>query len=118
MQCESSAIGPAGAEDAPNVGKDDIPGDEEDENDNEGVKSITNGRVSKYTRNDNCGEKYSVMPDGNQVMIRTIPPDIGKLKLKAVRLTPLVMLLNGTHISIFISCFRPAGAFSDSCTWL
>ena len=97
-----SAIGPAGAEDVPNVGEDDIPGDEEDGNDNEGAKSITNGRTSKYTRSDNRGEEFSVMPDGNQVMIRTIPPDIGRLKLEEVHLTPLVMLLNGTYISISI----------------
>ncbi|KAG5639154.1 hypothetical protein H0H81_006413 [Sphagnurus paluster] len=28
------------------------------------------------------GEEISVMPEGNQVMIRTIPPDIGRLKLE------------------------------------
>src|ERR1700753_1388335 len=76
-----SAIGPAGAEDAPNAGDDDIPGDEEDVNENEGGKSTTNGRSSKNNKGDNRGEEYSVMPEGNQVMIRTIPPDIGRLKL-------------------------------------
>lgn len=30
------------------------------------------------------GEEYSVPPDGNQVMIRTIPPDIGRVKLEEV----------------------------------
>lgn len=112
-----SAIGPAGAEDVPNVGEDDVPGDEDDGNENEGGKSITNGRASKTARSDNRGEEFSVMPEGNQVMIRTIPPDIGRLKLEEVRLVPLLMSLNGTHISVFISCFRPVGAFPVSCTW-
>lgn len=77
-----SAMGPAGAEDAPNAGEDDIPGDEEDGNENEGGKSTANGKGSKNNRGDNRGEEYSVMPEGNQVMIRTIPPDIGRLKLE------------------------------------
>lgn len=90
-----SAIGPAGAEDAPNAGDDDIPGDEEDVNENEGGKSTTNGRSSKNNKGDNRGEEYSVMPEGNQVMIRTIPPDIGRLKLEEVGLVPSATLLNG-----------------------
>ena len=83
-----SAIGPAGAEDPPNVADDDIPGEEEDANENEGGKSITNGRTSKNNRGDNRGEEFAVMPEGNQVMIRTIPPDIGRLKLEEVCLLP------------------------------
>jgi len=79
-----SAIGPAAPEDVPNVADDEIPGDEEDGNENEGVKSTTNGRNSKTTRGDNRGEEFAVMPEGNQVMIRTIPPDIGRLKLEEV----------------------------------
>lgn len=31
-------------------------------------------------------KEVSVMPEGNQVMIRTIPPDIGRVKLEAVSL--------------------------------
>ena len=31
--------------------------------------------------------EFSVMPEGNQVMIRTIPPDIGRVKLEAVSLS-------------------------------
>ena len=89
-----SAIGPAGTEDAPIVGEDDIPGDEEDGNENEGGKSTTNGRYSKNTRGDNRGEDFAVMAEGNQVMIRTIPPDIGRLKLEEVCLVPLAILLN------------------------
>jgi len=91
-----SAIGPAGAEDVPNVGDDEIPGDEEDGGENEGGKSTTNGRISKNTRGDNRGEEFAVMAEGNQVMIRTIPPDIGRLKLEEVCLVSLGRLLNGT----------------------
>ena len=90
-----SAIGPAGAEDVPNVGDDEIPGDEEDGNENEGGKSTANGRNPKNTRSDNRGEEFAVMPEGNQVMIRTIPPDIGRLKLEEVCLVSLGRLLNG-----------------------
>jgi len=91
-----SAIGPAGAEDAPNVGDDEIPGEEEDGNENEGGKTTTNGRYPKNTRGDNRGEEFSVMPEGSQVMIRTIPPDIGRLKLEEVCLVSLAILLNRT----------------------
>ena len=34
---------------------------------------------------DNRGEEIAVPPEGNQVMIRTIPPDIGRVKLEEVR---------------------------------
>ena len=91
-----SAIGPAGAEDAPIAGDDEIPGDEEDGNENEVGKSTTNGKSSKNNRSDNRGHEYSVMPEGNQVMIRTIPPDIGRLKLEEVGLVSLVVLPNST----------------------
>lgn len=81
-----SAVGPAGAEDPPNAADDEIPGDEEDGGENEGGKSTTNGRSLRNNKGDNRGEEYSVMPEGNQVMIRTIPPDIGRLKLEEVGL--------------------------------
>lgn len=32
------------------------------------------------------GEEISIPPEGNQVMIRTIPPDIGRVKLEEVSL--------------------------------
>jgi hypothetical protein len=32
-------------------------------------------------------EEASVMPDGNEAMIRTIPPDIGRMKLEEVRVS-------------------------------
>ena len=83
-----SAMGPAGADDVPNPADDEIPGDEEDGNENEPGKSTANGKSSKGNKGDNRGEEYSVMPEGNQVMIRTIPPDIGRLKLEEVGLVP------------------------------
>lgn len=89
-----SATGQAGTEDAPNVGDDEIPGEEEDGNENEVGKSITNGRTLRNARSDNRGEEFAVMPEGNQVMIRTIPPDIGRIKLEEVCLVSLWILLN------------------------
>lgn len=44
----------------------------------------TNGKSSSDKRNINRGEEISVPPEGNQVMIRTIPPDIGRVKLEEV----------------------------------
>lgn len=40
----------------------------------------------------NRGEELAVPPEGNQVMIRTIPPDIGRIKLEEVsHLIPFVV---------------------------
>ena len=39
----------------------------------------------KNKRGANRGEEIAVPPEGNQVMIRTIPPDIGRAKLEEVR---------------------------------
>ena len=38
----------------------------------------------KNKRGANRGEEVAVPPEGNQVMIRTIPPDIGRAKLEEV----------------------------------
>ena len=55
-------------------GEDDGPGNAADS------KPDTNGNVGlRESKNE-----VSVMPEGNQVMIRTIPPDIGRVKLEAV----------------------------------
>lgn len=59
-----------------NLGNDD----EGDEND--GGKS--NGRARQDGREKNRGEEISVHSEGHQVMIRTIPPDIGRVKLETV----------------------------------
>ncbi|KAJ7666549.1 hypothetical protein B0H17DRAFT_1089648 [Mycena rosella] len=42
-------------------------------------KSAANNNNNKRT---DRGDEVSVMPEGNQVMIRTIPPDIGRVKLE------------------------------------
>lgn len=59
-----------------NLGNDD----EGDEND--GGKA--NGRGRQDGKDRNRGEEISVLSEGNQVMIRTIPPDIGRVKLETV----------------------------------
>ncbi|KAF5393854.1 hypothetical protein D9757_000439 [Collybiopsis confluens] len=41
-----------------------------------------NGKLGVDTRRPNKGEEIAIPPEGNQVMIRTIPPDIGRLKLE------------------------------------
>lgn len=41
-----------------------------------------NGKQSDARRQANRGEELAVPPEGNQVMIRTIPPDIGRIKLE------------------------------------
>ncbi|KAF5372018.1 hypothetical protein D9615_008095 [Tricholomella constricta] len=58
-----------------NVDADDEPGD------NEPSRADTNGRGA-FDKRSNRGEEVSVAPEGNQVMIRTIPPDIGRAKLE------------------------------------
>lgn len=45
---------------------------------------VENGKVAAEHRRNNRGEEISVLPEGNQVMIRTIPPDIGRVKLEEV----------------------------------
>lgn len=49
-----------------------------------------NGKQDDSKRPVNRGEELAVPPEGNQVMIRTIPPDIGRIKLEEVR--PLFLL--------------------------
>jgi hypothetical protein len=58
--------------------------DAEDEGgDQDAHRAEANGRPSVDKRS-NRGEEVSVPPEGNQVMIRTIPPDIGRVKLEEV----------------------------------
>ncbi|KAF8629598.1 hypothetical protein AX15_003344 [Amanita polypyramis BW_CC] len=71
-----------GAEDA--KGDDDIQFnvDADDETgDNDASRDAIGKSINDNKRN-NRGEEISVMPEGNQVMIRTIPPDIGRVKLE------------------------------------
>ncbi|KAJ3797573.1 hypothetical protein GGU11DRAFT_784341 [Lentinula aff. detonsa] len=56
-------------------GDDDI--DAEDD-----VGTDANGKSGNDNRRWNNAEEFAVPPEGNQVMIRTIPPDIGRIKLE------------------------------------
>lgn len=47
-------------------------------------RAEANGRHLSDNKRNNRGEEISVPPEGNQVMIRTIPPDIGRVKLEEV----------------------------------
>ncbi|KZT20651.1 hypothetical protein NEOLEDRAFT_1140488 [Neolentinus lepideus HHB14362 ss-1] len=55
---------------------------EDDAGDNDPSRADANGKQSSDARKSNRGEEISVPPEGNQVMIRTIPPDIGRVKLE------------------------------------
>jgi len=61
---------------------------EEEGGDNAGDNDISrveaNGKSSGKNERFTRGEEISVPPEGNQVMIRTIPPDIGRVKLEDV----------------------------------
>lgn len=61
-----------------NVDADEEPGE------NDASRADVLGKSAADKRS-NRGEEVSVPPEGNQVMIRTIPPDIGRVKLEDVR---------------------------------
>ncbi|KAH8106075.1 hypothetical protein BXZ70DRAFT_1037538 [Cristinia sonorae] len=54
---------------------------EDDPNDPDGNRGDTGNRPSD-TKRGKFNEELAVEPEGNQVMIRTIPPDIGRVKLE------------------------------------
>ncbi|KAG6889025.1 hypothetical protein C0992_006721 [Termitomyces sp. T32_za158] len=58
-----------------NVDADEEPGENDTSRADAPGKSIADKRSNR-------GEEVSVPPEGNQVMIRTIPPDIGRVKLE------------------------------------
>jgi len=68
------------------------------DNDNRGDANGKAGGDNK--RNSKGEEEIAVPPKGNQVMIRTIPPDIGRLKLEEVS------ILNVSRCYIPIMCCR------------
>ncbi|KIL00472.1 hypothetical protein PAXRUDRAFT_821670 [Paxillus rubicundulus Ve08.2h10] len=86
---DSTILGDAGEsmaplEEAKNVTDDDMHFNmdaEEDGVDHE-VSRVENGKMAIDNKRNNRGEEISVPPEGNQVMIRTIPPDIGRFKLE------------------------------------
>lgn len=57
---------------------------EDEAGDQDAGRTDTNGRSGFDNKRNNRGEEISVQPEGNQVMIRTIPPDIGRVKLEEV----------------------------------
>ena len=57
---------------------------DEESGDHDAARAETNGKFSVDNRRNTRGEEVSVPPEGNQVMIRTIPPDIGRVKLEEV----------------------------------
>jgi hypothetical protein len=82
---------PSGGDDKPGAGDDDmqfnIEADEEPADDSRpetNGKGQSGGRRQQPSSGDNRGEEISVPTEGNQVMIRTIPPDIGRVKLEEV----------------------------------
>ena len=73
----------------PTVGDDEmqfnVEGDD-DAADQDAARGEANGKLSADAKRlANRGEEVSIPPEGNQVMIRTIPPDIGRQKLEEVR---------------------------------
>ncbi|KAI0069110.1 hypothetical protein BV25DRAFT_1818065 [Artomyces pyxidatus] len=56
-----------------------------DADDDGGDKGEVNGKASDDAkRNNGRGDEIAVYPEGHQVMIRTIPPDIGRIKLETL----------------------------------
>jgi hypothetical protein len=93
-------------------GEDDVP--DSDVKNEASSKSQVDGRRGS-TRDDGI----SVMPEGNEVMIRTIPPDIGRVKLEDVRSSTYYFIHN--FLTIFLGLFecsrvyasRSWGAFAE-----
>jgi hypothetical protein len=84
---KEEADGENGAIDSPKLEKkedddfNDLGGDD-DPTDND-LRFEANGKGSHDSKGIRSDE-VAVYPEGNQVMIRTIPPDIGRVKLEAV----------------------------------
>lgn len=69
----------------PTAGEDDMQFNvdaDEEAADGDAPRVDANGKASSDNRRQVRGEEISVPPEGNQVMIRTIPPDIGRVKLE------------------------------------
>lgn len=83
----NGTIPPAAADDTKQVGGGDdemqfaVDADEEP-GDNDASRPDANGKLTSEGKRHSRGEEASVLPEGNQVMIRTIPPDIGRVKLE------------------------------------
>jgi hypothetical protein len=76
---EDSKPIPSGEDDMQfNAEADDETGDQDAQ------RNDANGKFMAGDRRGTRGEEISVPTEGNQVMIRTIPPDIGRVKLEEV----------------------------------
>ena len=83
----SSDTAPTSLEEIKPIGGDDdmqFNADVDEEGDHDALRAEANGKSSLDNRRNTRGEEVSVPPEGNQVMIRTIPPDIGRVKLEEV----------------------------------
>lgn len=90
-ESNGTAVPTATDDTKPTVGEDDMQFNadaDEEAADGEAPRVDANGKASSDNRRQTRGEEVSVPPEGNQVMIRTIPPDIGRVKLEEVRLPP------------------------------
>jgi hypothetical protein len=95
VQTDSNGVASAVEESKPAGGEDEMQfamDAEEDGGDHEASRADANGKASTDTKRIVRGDEISVMPEGNQVMIRTIPPDIGRVKLEEVRYSWFVPL--------------------------
>ncbi|KAK2462296.1 hypothetical protein APHAL10511_005602 [Amanita phalloides] len=87
---ESVSNGEAGSKETNGAAVEETKGDDDiqfnvDADDEGGDNDTTRdagGKSVNDNKRNNRGEEISVMPEGNQVMIRTIPPDIGRVKLE------------------------------------
>lgn len=101
------------SEDQPTTGGEDdlqFNVEPEDDGNEQGGHRVDGGRSD--VKRGKFNEEMAVEPDGNQVMIRTIPPDIGRVKLEQV-------CLSESHKSCFrdlLYC-RLAQAYLDMYIW-
>ena len=80
---------------------------DEELGDHDVARTEANGKSSFDNRRNTRGEEVSVPPEGNQVMIRTIPPDIGRVKLEEVGY--LMSQINCYLLIDFQACSRISG---------
>jgi hypothetical protein len=84
---EEKADGASESKEDPKItGDDDMQFEAEDDQNEPEASRADTGKASDSRRgkDDGRGEEVAVMPETNTVMIRTIPPDIGRIKLEQV----------------------------------
>jgi hypothetical protein len=110
----NGAVPPATGDDAKQLGGGDddmqftVDADEEP-GDTDAGRPDANGKPMSDGKRHSRGEEAEVLPEGNQVMIRTIPPDIGRVKLEEVRSL-------SEHFEFLLSCSILVGLCEN--TWL